>query len=542
MMETELKFQVSAASRAAVQRAVATARARTVRLQAHYFDTPDGDLAREAVALRLRREDGLWIQTLKAAGPDGLHRPEHNVPLGRARSVQPPPLQLDRHDGHPAAGALQRALQRAGGAMPLERYGTVIRRTLRQVSVPGARVELAFDVGWIQAGDRRAPVCELELELLRGDTGALLALAERWTQRFPLVLDVRTKSERGHWLALRRDGVPPQAAAAAVGVAAAASGAAGAPEAVVDMLRAALRPALANASQIAAGPSEPEHLHQLRVAVRRLMAVLHVFSVFVPPEVQALLAPLRELQHALGRARDLDVLAVPLQQAWQAAGATAEQAAAWFDAVGVPAGRGHADAPPPADAAACDVSAVQCLASARTQQLWLRLLAATLPRAAEADAAGGPAAPLDQVLLPLERLYRQVRRDAGRAEALDDDGLHRLRRRIKRLRYAIEGVDTWLPQKRREALLRSLRGAQEALGLWHDAVIGQAAARTLAESAGVSVAPAQWIAVGWLAAQAEQYRGRCVRELAAWAAPSGARRARKAWRVAARRMQQAQGH
>lgn len=541
-METELKFQVSAASRAAVQRAVATARARTVRLQAHYFDTPDGDLAREAVALRLRREDGLWIQTLKAAGPDGLHRLEHNVPLGRARSVQPPPLQLDRHDGHPAAGALQRALERAGGAMPLERYGTVIRRTLRQVSVPGARVELAFDVGWIQAGDRRAPVCELELELLRGDTGALLALAERWTQRFPLVLDVRSKSERGHWLALQRDGVPPQAAAAAVGAAGAASGAAGAPEAVVHMLRVALRPALANASQIAAGPSEPEHLHQLRVAVRRLMAVLHVFPVFVPPEVQALLAPLRELQHALGRARDLDVLAVPLQQAWQAAGATAEQAAAWFDAVGVPAGRGHADAPPPADAAACDVSAVQCLASARAQQLWLRLLAATLPRAAEADAAGGPAAPLHQVLVPLERLYRQVRRDAGRAEALDDDGLHRLRRRIKRLRYAIEGVDTWLPQKRREALLRSLRGAQEALGLWHDAVIGQAAARTLAESAGVSVAPAQWIAVGWLAAQAEQYRGRCVRELAAWAAPSGARRARKAWRVAARRMQQAQGH
>lgn len=541
-METELKFQVSAASRAAVQRAVATARARTVRLQAHYFDTPDGDLAREAVALRLRREDGLWIQTLKAAGPDGLHRLEHNVPLGRARSVQPPPLQLDRHDGHPAAGALQRALQRAGGAMPLERYGTVIRRTLRQVSVPGARVELAFDVGWIQAGDRRAPVCELELELLRGDTGALLALAERWTQRFPLVLDVRTKSERGHWLALRRDGVPPQAAAAAVGVAAAASGAASAPEAVVHMLRVALRPALANASQIAAGPSEPEHLHQLRVAVRRLMAVLHVFPVFVPPEVQALLAPLRELQHALGRARDMDVLAAPLRQAWQAAGATAQQAAAWFDALGVLGAHVHADARPGADAAAGDVSAVQCLASARTQQLWLRLLAATLPRAAEADAAGGPAAPLDQVLLPLERLYRQVRRDAGRAEALDDDGLHRLRRRIKRLRYAIEGVDTWLPQKRREALLRSLRGAQEALGLWHDAVIGQAAARTLAESAGVSVAPAQWIAVGWLAAQAEQYRGRCVRELAAWAAPSGARRARKAWRVAARRMQQAQGH
>jgi triphosphatase len=539
-MEIELKFQVSAASRAAVQRAVATARARTVRLQAHYFDTPDSDLAREAVALRLRREEGLWIQTLKAAGRDGLHRLEHNVPLGRARSVQPPPLQLDRHDGHPAADALQRALQRAGGVMPLERYGTVIGRTLREVSVPGARVELAFDEGWIQAGDRRVPVCELELELLRGDTAALLALAERWTRRFPLVLDVRTKSERGHWLALQREGVPPQAAAAAAGAAGAASTAACARDAVVDMLRAALAPALANASQITAGPSEPEHLHQLRVAVRRLMTVLQVFPAFVPPEVQALLAPLRELQHVLGQARDLDVLAAPLRQAWQAAGATAEQAAAWFHALGVLAA--HADAEPGNDAVAGDALAARRLADARTQRLWLHLLAATQPRAAAVDPAASPAAPLNQVLLPLERLYRQVRRGAGRAETLDDDGLHRLRRRIKRLRYAIECVDTWLPQKRREALLRSLRGAQEALGQWHDTVIAQAAARRLADVAGAQAVPQQWIAVGWLAAQAEQRRRRCVRELAAWAKPSGARRARKAWRATGRRMQQAQGH
>ena len=58
MTEIELKFQVPAESRAAVAAAVAGrgATARTLRLQAAYFDSPDGRLAAAGVALRLRRE------------------------------------------------------------------------------------------------------------------------------------------------------------------------------------------------------------------------------------------------------------------------------------------------------------------------------------------------------------------------------------------------------------------------------------------------------------------------------------------------------
>ena len=64
MFETELKFQVPPARREALQRAIATATARTTRLQAVYADTADHRLAANGLALRLRKEGRVWVQTL----------------------------------------------------------------------------------------------------------------------------------------------------------------------------------------------------------------------------------------------------------------------------------------------------------------------------------------------------------------------------------------------------------------------------------------------------------------------------------------------
>ena len=52
MVETELKFQVPAAARTAVERQLSTNTARTLELQARYFDTPDRRLA-QAARIRL---------------------------------------------------------------------------------------------------------------------------------------------------------------------------------------------------------------------------------------------------------------------------------------------------------------------------------------------------------------------------------------------------------------------------------------------------------------------------------------------------------
>jgi len=152
----------------------------------------------------------------------------------------------------------------------------------------GATIELALDEGEVRAGRRRLALCEIEFELVAGPPQALLALAGRWAARHGLLLDLRSKSELGHTLAAGLPGSPP---AAAVPLRPAAGCAA--------LLAQALRPVLANASQLAAGPAGPGHVQQLWRALRRLRRLLAVAGGGHGPaalhqDVAGLLGQLRE--------------------------------------------------------------------------------------------------------------------------------------------------------------------------------------------------------------------------------------------------------
>ena len=97
MIETELKFQIPALSRQAVRKALATPTAVTTRLQAVYADTSARDLAAAGLALRLRKEGRVWVQTLKGRGDGLMQRLEHEVPLPVQAGV--PALDAQRHAG-----------------------------------------------------------------------------------------------------------------------------------------------------------------------------------------------------------------------------------------------------------------------------------------------------------------------------------------------------------------------------------------------------------------------------------------------------------
>ncbi len=503
--ETELKFRIPPERLAAVRRAVATATACNEPLAALYFDTPDGRLAAARVALRLRREGPTWVQTLKAEGDGLMQRLEHNRVLGD--STEAPALDPIRHEGHPAADRLRRALGSAGASALVQTYATHVQRTRRTVRSGGAHIELALDEGHIEAGSRRLQLCELEFELLQGPPQALLDLAARWVQRFGLVLDMRSKSERGQLLAEGRDAAAPVQAEAprlAPGVSPAT--------AVAAMLGACLRPvlrqasvmadagladaALANAALAEAAPADPEALHQLRVALRALRSVLTVFGPVLPPPARvaaAALAPALAAQFGpLGAQRDQDVMAATLWPALRAAGAPLVEAPAEAT-----------ETPNAADRAGM----LALLTSAATQQLWLALLAACQPPPAAAPGAARPRL-RPALRQPLDRLLHQVRRDAAAFDDLDEPRRHRLRRRIKRLRYATELSASLWPAKSLAAFVRRLRQAQAALGDYNDAGVALAGYRGLAEADARA-----WFAVGWLTARRETLAAPCVQVL-----------------------------
>lgn len=292
MTEIELKLQVPAVALAAVERAVATPAAVRTRLQAVYFDTPDRRLAAAGIALRLRKEGRHWVQTLKAGPAHGMARGEHNVPLVVPAGQVPQEADPARHAGTPPHAALSAALAPRDGETQapalVAQYRTDIRRLHRPLRSRDGTVELALDRGEIVARgadgvERRWPVCELEVELLRGAPQAVVEVARRLALRHGLWLDVRTKAERGDRLARGLSPGEPVPAVKAEPLRLRKD--MPARDAWDAVLRNVLAQATPNWSEIAAGSSAAEPVHQLRVALRRLRSAQRCFEGWpgVPP-------------------------------------------------------------------------------------------------------------------------------------------------------------------------------------------------------------------------------------------------------------------
>jgi triphosphatase len=477
-IEIELKFQVPAAARAGVRRALATASARTAHLRAIYVDTTDQRLAAAGLALRLRKEGRRWVQTLKGRGDGVMQRLEHEVarPLQRGTPAIDPGL----HAGTPVGDALAALL--ADGAALLPRFRTDVRRVQRRLHGGGAAIEVAFDEGRITADGRALPVCEVEFELLAGTPAALVALAERWTRRHGLWLDVRSKAERGHRLALGEERAAVTMAAPPV-----MPGGATPAQAIVAMLNSALAQLLPNMAEVAAGDGAAEHLHQARVALRRLRTALRLFATWSadPALAAELEGRCGETFARLGAARDVDALAATLLPALAAAGAPPLSLA------------------PPADAE--EPAAVLREPSFSATLLRVLQLALAEPGAISstlADAAGA-------VLKPA---WRELLADSASFAGASPPSQHRTRRRLKRLRYATEFLLAVLPAKPARRALDAMRQTLDALGAYNDVLV----ASTLFERQ-IGRHPQAWFALGWLAARRERLLRKAARRLRALA-------------------------
>lgn len=486
--EIELKFGFAPASLPGLVAALSGEGARRERLQAHYFDTPDRLLARHRIALRLRKEGRRWVQTLKAQGASVVQRLEDNAVVASPSGGGVPALDVRRHDGSPAGDALAVVLRHAAepteaGAGSLQAvYGTDLWRRTRHIDVDGARIEAALDEGHILAGDKRLVVCELELELLEGPPAALQALASQWVPAHGLWLSHATKAERGERLAqglslwpvvkaqkMRDDDALPASAA----------------EWARDSITRCLGQIVPNADALASGHGEAEHVHQLRVGLRRLRTVQR--------ELQGTDAgePLRSAFGALGR--------------WRDRGEALGGAAAALALVGAPV-----IAMPEADA---DVPSPEAVAAgAAFQQALVALTVEGLhPEGDAAGGEGGDDGPSPRALAAkrLQKLHRRVLRDADGFEGLPAEAQHRVRKRVKRLRYLAEFAAPAFDAGDVRRYLKKLTPVQEALGRLNDDAVALDAYRRAAERGNAEA----WFAVGWLQARREPAARACGRAL-----------------------------
>ncbi len=469
-MEIELKLFLPAGARG-LRRHALLEDVRPVRrlLRTLYFDTPDWRLAREGVALRVRREGRGWVQTVKTEGQGGGGL---SARLEESTAVAGPTPEAGRM---PAPAA--RLWEKFAGALGV-RFETRFWRDAWHIALEGSEIEVALDSGAIRAQEREAPLCELELELKSGDAAALFEAALALADGAPLWPYEASKASRG--VALAR-GVPMAPVKAADCLLTPGLSAAQAYNAIC---RNAYGHLLANLPGTLEGRDD-EYLHQARVALRRLRAAFRLGRELGGPPA-ATLQGFAHLGRLLGEARDWDVqggLVLP-----QVFAAWPDEAAAARVRDGAAVLRREAHA-----ALAEHLLAPETTRLLLTCARWLALSRAEYP---------------DTDLVPwahrcLDRCGREVHRRLAPALSGSDAQIHALRLAVKRLRYALEFFQGVLDKDAR-AYARRLGRLQDDLGHYNDLCVAGARLEQAAARAGIAGTE---FAAGWFAAQKAALRG-----------------------------------
>jgi inorganic triphosphatase YgiF len=454
-------------ARALEARASGNEGAALARLVSTYFDTSDRALARQGLVLRVRACDGHFVQTVKSDDPAGapvLARGEWEDAINGARP-------------DPEASETGRFLapEIVGRLIPLFRT-EIARRTIVLAPAPDTRIEAAIDRGRVYAPVRDAsePISEVELELKSGPAAALYDVALDLLALAPVRLEPRSKAARGHQLAANE----AQAAAAVHAVAVDLDPEMSGDAALRRIGTACLAQILQNEAAVLAGTAEG--IHQMRVAVRRLRAVLSAFARMLPAEQRHLVSDeLRWLADALGPARNLDVfmtaLLAPAQQAPAEPGIIAVSEAAERQRKAAYARAARA------------VRSRRYTASLLHQLRWF-----------ESDGwhDGEASSNLDQpigelAVRILDRRRRAVKRRSRGFARQSAPQRHRLRIALKNLRYATESLGALYDANAVRRFTTRLKRLQDDLGEANDVRVARDIIAALAKPKGADAAIAE---------------------------------------------------
>ena len=183
--EFELKY---AAKDAAVLEKILESMGRTaeeISMATTYYDTADGALSARKWTLRLRQENDDFVVTFKTAG-DGKTRGEWEYDADSVEFAATTLVDLG------APQELEELL--ADGVQPV--CGAEFLRRAVALELGGTVLELALDCGRLFRGEKEIPLCEVEVELKRGEEAAVRAFAGELAKKFGLKEETKSKFVR----------------------------------------------------------------------------------------------------------------------------------------------------------------------------------------------------------------------------------------------------------------------------------------------------------------------------------------------------------
>ena len=411
-----------------------------------YYDVPSRSLSNAGITLRRRTERGKSVWQLKLPADDArLELEQPGGPTG-------PPDELAR---------LLVAHLRGIRVEPIAELRT--RRRGELVERSGSTAEVTVDEVAVMDAQRVAQeFVEVEIELVAGDPKRLDTIAKEI-------------SRAG---ASRSNGTPKVFQALGIGPKKARR-----PTEPFEALRALLRMQLGEILRHDPGTrlgTDPESLHDMRVAVRRSRALLRAGRALVASDTQMLAAELKWLGEVLGAVRDLDVLLAHLRGEAAELGATDEKTALrLLRALTQERKRARG-------------ALLRALDSPRYLQLLDRFETGLV----DLEPTGATVTLDALAKLELKRVRKAVRALSDRP--LDEE-LHDLRKRGKRARYAFELA-------RNRTVADRAKQLQDVLGEHQDSTVAESRLRALGE-----VAPADQAVVAGRLLERERLRQSAAR-------------------------------
>jgi CHAD domain-containing protein len=457
----------------------------TLQIFDTYFDTDDWRIYRAGFALRIRSEDGKSEATLKSLR-------SNSAEMADRRELSE---KLDSNESESIAhlkGPVGTRVHAVSGAHPLQPLFEV--HTSRQrYAVHAANDEhqlgeIALDETVISRphGQPQTSMQRVEVEALTDAHEPLQTLVKALRNDCSLQSASDSKYSQG----LKSVGLAP----------------APAPEFEPTAVDASMRideVALANLRRYLSAwhlhepgarlGDDPEELHDLRVAGRRLDAIMRQFGAYLPASLVRTRPTLKKVLRALGEARDLDVALLELE-AFSRELREADQA-------NIEPLKQHLSS----ERARARTKMLTTLDSSAVQKEFEKL---TLALATPSNTAETPQAPaLNAVPELIRTRYKKVRKGANRlAPDSSMEAYHAVRGRVKKLRYALETVAVIFGKPASE-MVRSLHRWQEKLGMQQDADVAGRRLQALAAVPPKGLPPETLFLMGRLAAHyADQAR------------------------------------
>ena len=282
------------------------------RLVSTYYDTPHHMLRKAGMALRIRDDGKKTIQTLKlpSNGPVGL---QNSAEFNSTISLDGPSLEQITDPG--LCRFISKKRLTNDRLTPV--FTTDIIRTTLDLKHKNSRFKLALDQGEIQAlrkgKIRTETISEVEFELISGSVLPMLDLVLDVCEKSDVLPSHLTKARRGYALA-RKPLRPKPRKATPISLD---------PDMVTgDAFLLAIGEALEQLfeNRVPLLTANPSAIHQTRVAMRRLRAIMRAFKIILPyHERKAFNGEFRWFQQRMSAARDWHVFlneSIPLVTAW----------------------------------------------------------------------------------------------------------------------------------------------------------------------------------------------------------------------------------